>query len=174
MAISQGIRDYVEQQINANEAKLGEILGRGASYVAKMDEMQQKIIEECGIANARIDGQVTEVNLVKDEVNSVRQQVIDKMAEVDAKLEYLNTRSESTKGEFVVLMDQLKAFAKETIDGIVATKLVSEQSMQELTTKVQDWARDSRRATRGLAAKADPGISERRAAMARAPSTRRK
>ena len=122
-----------------------------------MDEMQQKIIEECGITKTRIDGQVIEVNLVKDEVNSVRQQVIDKMAEVDAKLEYLNTQSESTSCEFVVLMDQLKAFAKETNEGIVATKLLSEQSMQELTTKVQDWAAGFQARSEGLGGKGGSG-----------------
>ena len=152
MAISQDIMDYVEQQINASEANLGEIFGRGVTYIAKMNEMQQKIIEECGIARARIDNQVTEVNAVKDEVTSVRQQVIDKMAEVDAKLDYLNTQSESTKGEFVVLMDQLKAFAMEINDGITATKLLSAQS---LTTKVQDWAAGFQARNGGLGSKGE-------------------
>ena len=71
MAILQEIKDYVEQQITANEAKLGDILGRGVECIAKMDEMQKAIMEECGNARALIDNQVTEVNAVHDEVTSV-------------------------------------------------------------------------------------------------------
>ena len=60
-------------------------------------------------------------------------------------------------GEFVVLMDQIKAFAKETNDGIIATKLLSEQSMQELTTKVQDWAAGFQARNDGLDGKGGSG-----------------
>ena len=54
-------------------------------------------------------------------------------------------------------MSQLKAFAKETNDGIVATKLLSEQSMQELTTKVQDWAAVFQTRNEGLGGKGGSG-----------------
>ena len=36
----------MEQQINADEANLGELFGRGVDYSAKMDAKQMEIIKE--------------------------------------------------------------------------------------------------------------------------------
>ena len=147
MAVSQEIMDFAQKEISDQRTTFEETMGRAASFVNDMDVTQKAIIGKSNDARARMDERVNDVNGLKTDI-------VNKITDVEAKLNMLNDQSTALgeklqivdiqsqvmKTDFETLMNKLRAFAADTSTEITRAKAESEQSISRLYKDIKDWA----------------------------------
>ena len=131
--VDEEVKQYVQDRIKENEQKLLDLIGTAASYVDKMDKMQQAMIEKMQDQDQRMVAIINDANGIKDSVQAT-QNVNDE------KLNELNARGLEQDDKFGKLVENIHLVSNEHRSGLTELKEKIETDTAAVKAGLDEWS----------------------------------